>query len=85
MTTIDLHEAVLELQPDKRRHGRGIGAMFRRWRKRQSEQRTLEELSRMPVHLLRDIGIDPADVYDALTGNRNSVLFNPIRKPEHDD
>ena len=41
-------------------------------------------LSRMSAYLLRDMGIEPGDVYDALDGRRSSVLFNPIRKDRND-
>jgi uncharacterized protein YjiS (DUF1127 family) len=84
MTTIDLNDAVLELEAPRPERGTLIGRLFRSWHKKRMEQRTLSELSRMPVHLLRDMGIEPADVRDALDGRRSSVLYNPIRKqPKH--
>ena len=33
---------------------------------------------------LRDIGIEPLDVYDALNGRNRSLLFNPMRRSDHE-
>lgn len=82
MTTIELNEPLLEVSPTNTDAG-FIRRLFRRWRERRQERATLMELARMQAHLLRDMGIEPGDVYDALNGNRSSVLFNPIRKPDH--
>jgi uncharacterized protein YjiS (DUF1127 family) len=78
MTTMDLNEAV----PGASHRGPGslIGRLFRRWRERRHERVTLIELSTMSPRLLRDMGIEPGDVRDALDGRRSSVLFNPIRR-----
>lgn len=73
MTTIDLNETVLDAPRPER--GSPIGRLFRRWDEKRQQRRTLSELSHMPVHLLRDMGIEPADVYDALEGRRSSVLL----------
>jgi uncharacterized protein YjiS (DUF1127 family) len=81
MTTIDLDESPLAI-----RHTRGAGfirRLLRRWAQRKRERATLIGLSRMQPHLLRDIGIEPGDIFDALDGKRSSVLFNPMRKPDH--
>ncbi|MDB5541912.1 MAG: hypothetical protein JWQ89_3639 [Devosia sp.] len=78
MTTMDINEAVLGAP-----HGEAgslIGKLYRRWRERRYERATLIELSTMSPHLLRDMGIEPGDVRDALEGRRSSVLFNPIRR-----
>jgi uncharacterized protein YjiS (DUF1127 family) len=82
MTTIELNEPLLEVSRANTDAG-FIRRLFRRWRERREERATLLELSRMQPYLLRDIGIEPGDVYDALDGNRSSALFNPIRKPDH--
>lgn len=82
MTTIELNEPLPEVARSNTDAG-FIRRLFRRWRERREERATLLELSRMQAHLLRDMGIEPGDVYDALDGNRSSVLFNPIRKREH--
>ena len=50
-------------------------------RQRRAYHRILIELSHHDAHLLRDIGIDPADVADALTRRSMSLLFSPIRAP----
>ena len=54
-----------------------------RWVQRRKERATLTDLSRMQPHLLRDMGIEPGDIFDALDGKRSSVLFHPMRKPNH--
>jgi uncharacterized protein YjiS (DUF1127 family) len=40
----------------------------------------LKELSHLDARLLRDIGLEPADVYDALNGRRLTVWLNPMRR-----
>ena len=53
-------------------------AMFRRHRR---ANRTYLELSKLDEWLLRDIGIDPADVRDAMQGRRSlSLLMHPMRR-----
>jgi hypothetical protein len=34
----------------------------------------------MSAYMLRDMGIEPRDIYDALDGKRSSVLLEPMRK-----
>ena len=41
------------------------------------------ELSRIEPYLLRDMGIEPSDIFDALDGKRSSLLFIRMRQPEH--
>lgn len=55
-------------------------SLFDPLRRRSATRRALKELSQLDARLLRDIGIDPADVHDAFMGNRLSVLLNPIRR-----
>jgi uncharacterized protein YjiS (DUF1127 family) len=50
--------------------------------RRRAEHRSIMELSQLDAHLLRDMGIEPLDIYDALNGRTRSVLFNPVRKTE---
>lgn len=81
MTTFDLDESPLAI---RRNTDAGfIRRLLRRWVQRRKERATLTGLSRMQPHLLRDMGIEPGDIFDALDGKRNSVLFNPMRKPDH--
>jgi uncharacterized protein YjiS (DUF1127 family) len=62
---------------------RGIfGRLNQAWanfRHRRKAAATVLELSRMDEYLLRDIGIEPQDVHDALENRRLTLLFNPIR------
>jgi uncharacterized protein YjiS (DUF1127 family) len=44
-----------------------------------ARQRALIQLSHFDAHMLRDMGIDPGDVADALNRRSMSLLFYPIR------
>lgn len=81
MTTIDLDESPLAIRHDT--DAGFLRRLLRRWVQRHRERATLVGLSRMQSHLLRDMGIEPGDILDALDGKRSSVLFNPMRKPDH--
>lgn len=55
---------------------------IRRNRLLRARQRTLIMLSGYDAHMLRDMGIDPRDVAEALSQRFPlSPLFNPIRRP----
>lgn len=81
MTTIDLNESPLVTRHDT--DAGFIRRLLGRWLQRRRERATLIGLMRMEPHLLRDMGIEPGDIFDALDGKRSSVLFNPVRKPDH--
>jgi uncharacterized protein YjiS (DUF1127 family) len=49
-------------------------------RHRREAAATVLELSRMDEYLLRDIGLEPQDVHDALRRRDLSILLNPIRR-----
>jgi hypothetical protein len=36
----------------------------------------------MDPYLLRDMGIAPRDIIDAMEGRSSSLLFNPVRQEE---
>jgi uncharacterized protein YjiS (DUF1127 family) len=80
VSTFDLifERAVVDEAP------RGIlGRLKEAWntfQRRRRENATVLELSRMDEHLLRDIGIEPMDVYDALSARRQPILFHPLRR-----
>ncbi len=61
-----------------------LGRLQRYWegaRRRRRERKLAIELSRLDVRLLRDIGIEPQDVTDALHGRPGpSILFHPMRR-----
>jgi uncharacterized protein YjiS (DUF1127 family) len=88
MTTIDADE-MKTIAPDEQNQRAGFAEKLRGlWLTLQAarvsrKQRQLEKLvlSRLDAHLLRDMGIDPADAQDALNGRGPSVLFYPIRHP----
>lgn len=50
-----------------------ISGLLWRLRTRIEERRTLVRLSRLSPHLIRDMGIDPDDVYAALKGSWDEV------------
>ncbi len=57
-----------------------LGAAWGTFQRRRRESATVLELSRMDEHLLRDIGVEPMDVYDAVNRRRTSILFYPLRR-----
>lgn len=81
MTTIDIGRAT-SVAPERRSFGllARVGHFLRRWEERRAERATLIMLARMDSYMLRDIGLEPRDIYDALEGRESSLLFNPIRK-----
>lgn len=85
MTTIDFDETLAASQPRGilARIGEALNHRIAVMRKRREERLVLDELIRLDERMLRDLGIEPMDVYDALYRKRGtSVLFNPVRKPE---
>jgi len=77
MTTIDIEDGFTQTVT------RPIGPIRRwiaAWRKRRIQRIALTELSTMDSYLLRDMGIEPQDVMDALRSRDSSLLFNPVRK-----
>ena len=81
MTTMVFHQ-----QPAARRgsHARlraAFAAYLGARRRRREERVTLTELSGFDKRRLRDLGIDPLDLYDAMHGRRQaSALFEPVRQ-----
>ena len=53
---------------------------FARLRQGMKTRADLLELSQLDTRLLRDMGIEPADIYDALQGRRVGLLLNPLRR-----
>ncbi len=59
-----------------------IASAFQRlvdYRRHQARRKVLIHLSNYDAHMLRDMGIDPRDVEDALNDRSRSLLLNPIR------
>jgi len=80
MSTIEINDSFIPVERPART------GWFRRWldrrRLRRLQRVTLGELEQMNAHLLRDMGIEPRDVIDALEGRQSSLLFNPMRREE---
>jgi uncharacterized protein YjiS (DUF1127 family) len=80
MTTYDLP---FEREPAAEKRPGFFPRLKQAWtnlQRRRREAATVIELSRLDARLLRDVGIEPMDVYDALHGRRRSMLFNPERR-----
>lgn len=88
MTTMD-HDAMpfasIEAQ---RRHFRllqHISDLVAALGKQRTRKKAIEKLSTLDEHLLRDIGLDPQDLRDAMENRRSSLLFSPYRAPHERD
>lgn len=79
MTTLDLFEPVAA-GTERPVVLSGLRRLWASFNRRREERRALYELSYMDARLLRDMGIEPLDLYDALNGRGRSVLFNPLRR-----
>ena len=80
MTIIDLFEPTALAEAKRPAVLAGLSRLWAGFARRRAERRAIVELSRLDAHLLRDMGIEPLDVYDALHGRGQSVLFNPMRR-----
>lgn len=80
MTTMDLETALIGAADTTERRGNFLTRLIGRWRRERAARTALYDLSRLDAHLLRDMGIEPMDVYDALNRKAGpSVLFHPMR------
>jgi uncharacterized protein YjiS (DUF1127 family) len=79
MTTIDYNDVPAAL-PERESLLGVLRIWFATRRRRRLERLTLLELARMDSYLLRDLGIDPMDVRDALDGRNSAILFDPVRR-----
>ncbi|WP_423065852.1 DUF1127 domain-containing protein [Devosia sp. CN2-171] len=81
MTTIEINDRFTETTTRPARSNI-FARWFATWRRRRQARITLGQLHRMDAYLLRDMGIEPQDIIDALEGRQSSLLFNPVRKGE---
>ena len=81
MTTIDIGRAAIAA-PEVRSFGLlgWVARLFKRFVQHRRHRAVLYELSGMSAYMLRDMGIEPRDIYDTLDGKRSSVLLEPMRK-----
>lgn len=64
----------------------GLRRLWATHKRRREERRVILALSQLDEYLLRDIGLEPLDVYDAINGRRGAaMLFNPMRKKRNAD
>ena len=86
MTTIDLFGPT-DIS-DARNDQTFVASMKRLWatfRQNRSQRRNATRMSRLNERLLRDIGVEPEDVYAAVEGRRApSILFNPMLRLDHE-
>lgn len=54
-----------------------VGAGWQAFRQRRQERRTLIAISRLGPRIIRDIGLDPEQVYEALDGSWDEL--EPLR------
>ena len=83
MASIDLHEwaAAGSEQPVTRA---GLRRLWTTFNRKRAERRDIVELSRLESRLLRDMGIEPNDIDDALHRRRLSSLVHPLRRTGRD-
>jgi uncharacterized protein YjiS (DUF1127 family) len=77
VTTIDIEDGFTQTVT---RPTNPIRRWFAAWRKRRTQRIALDQLSHLDSYLLRDMGIEPQDIRDALAGRDSSLLFNPVRR-----
>lgn len=77
MTTIDINDLAA---PSTRafRPFAWLGSARAAWRRAARRRRTIQHLSTLDAHLLRDIGIAWEDVSDGLQGHRRTIWLNPL-------
>jgi uncharacterized protein YjiS (DUF1127 family) len=80
MTTTDYTAIPATMPENQLRPASLLRGWLSGWRRRRAERLALLELSRLDARLLRDIGIHPADVQDALYGRGSSVWLDPMRR-----
>lgn len=81
MTTLELQEFADELPGTNGFRG-GLLRVFasvKRWRGR---RQTLARLSRLSERQLRDVGLEPSDVYDSPDGQHASLWEKPHSRPD---
>lgn len=76
MTTLDL-PAGLRLDGVRYDFLGAVAAGWTAFRQRRQERRALVAISRLGPHAIRDIGLDPEKVYEALDGSWDEV--EPLR------
>jgi uncharacterized protein YjiS (DUF1127 family) len=84
VTTMDINESVPDALPERVGFFGELRQAVARFADARRKRRAIIEISRLDARLLRDIGIEPIDVYDALNGRRRSILFNPVRRSDHE-
>lgn len=77
MTTIEFNDTAVDTSVTPTRTG-WLRRWFAAWKHKRARRMTLIALSQMDERLLHDIGIEPMDVSNALSGLQSSALFNPI-------
>jgi uncharacterized protein YjiS (DUF1127 family) len=84
VTTMDINDSVPDALPEARGFLAGLRQVFARLAAARRRRNAIIEISRLDARLLRDMGIEPLDVYDALNGRRRSIVFNPVRRSNHE-
>jgi uncharacterized protein YjiS (DUF1127 family) len=61
-------------------HTGWLARLWAGWKRRRAQRLALLDLSRMEPRLLRDMGIEPLDVINALDGRGRSRLVDRVRQ-----
>jgi uncharacterized protein YjiS (DUF1127 family) len=80
MTTIEFNDTALDTKVEVAPRRNWLSRWYVNWQRYRQNRITLSALAHMDEYMLRDIGIDPMDVHDALMGVNSSALFDPVRK-----
>lgn len=77
MTTIDINDLPVPATRAFRPFA-WLGMALAAWRQSARRRRTIQHISTLDAHLLRDIGIAWQDVHDAHVGRRRTIWLNPL-------
>jgi uncharacterized protein YjiS (DUF1127 family) len=81
MTTFDTSDALIVAPKPAGLFTRIVRAV-EAYRARRAQRRVLLHLSQYDAHMLRDMGLDPRDIEDALNARSLSLLFHPLRQTD---
>jgi uncharacterized protein YjiS (DUF1127 family) len=81
MTTLEFQEFADE-RPDTNGFFNGLLGVFAPVKRWHGRRRTLARLSRLSERQLRDVGLEPSEIYDALNGQHASLWQKPHSRPD---
>jgi uncharacterized protein YjiS (DUF1127 family) len=81
MTTLEFQEFADE-RPGTNRFLNGLRNGFASVKRWHGRRRTLARLSRLSERQLRDVGLEPSEIYDAINGQHASLWEKPHSRPD---